>query len=198
MTDAVQAPRTRPWYKGPLVWLGCVVVAALAVYGVIEMGGKPATIRYSDFLDQLDAGNIASVTFAGTQIDGRFKQPVAESAATNGAPLTVFRSRVPEFGDTTLLPELRQKHVAIAVAPSSQWLGLGGTAVLGGLAAVLLAKPMLLLIIVGGFVAGLIRVMRGGEMNIRSILSMVPMFRSVSPGQSGERSAGDAPRTGDR
>jgi len=196
MTDAVHPSVARPWYKRPLVWLVGVVLVALAVYGASQMGSSPPTIRYSEFLDQLDAGNIASVTFAGTQIDGRFKQPVAETAAKNGAQLTVFRSRVPEFGDATLLPELRQKHAAIAVAPSSQWLGLGGTAILGGLAAVVLAKPMLL-IILGGFVAGLIRVMRGGEMNMRSIFSMLPMFRSVA-GQSGDRPAGGAPRAGDR
>ncbi len=196
MTDVAQLHRMRPWSKRPLVWVACIVLVALAVFGVMEMGSGPATIRYSDFLDQLDAGNIASVTFAGTQIDGRFKQPVAERGANNGAPLTVFRSRAPDFGDPTLLPELRKERVAVGVA-SSQWLGVGGTAILGVLGAFLLAKPMLL-IIAAAFIAGLVRVARGGKMDMHAILSMVPMFKSVS-GHNGKekKSAGDSPRVGD-
>ena len=159
------------------------------------MRGSPAMIRYSDFLDQLDADNIASVTFAGTQIDGHFKHPVAGTRAANDASPTVFRSRVPDFGDPTLLPELREERVAFGVA-SSQWLGIGATTIIGVLVAFLLAKPMLL-IIAAAFFAGLVRVARGGKFDIHSILSMVPMFRSVS-GQSADekKSAGDSPRDG--
>lgn len=195
MKDVAQPHHMQPWYKRPLVWIVCVVLAALAVFGIIEMGGSPATIRYSDFLDQLDVGNIASITFAGTQIDGHFKQPVAETDAANGAPLTVFRSRVPDVGDPTLLPELRKEHVAISVA-SSQWLGTGIAATLGVLLAFLLAKPILL-VVAAALIAGLIRVARGGKMDLHSILSMVPMLRSVS-GQSGkqEKSAGDSSHVG--
>ncbi len=196
MTDVALPHRMRPWYKRPPVWIVGVVLVALAVYGVMGMGSGPTTIRYSDFLNQLDAENIASVTFAGTQIEGHFKRPVAETGAKNGAPLTVFRSRVPDVGDPTLFPQLRKEHVAIGVA-SSQWLGTGSAAILGVLGAFLLAKPMLL-IIAGAFIAGLVRVARGGKMDIHSILSMVPMFRSVS-GQSDKQkeSAADSPRLGD-
>ena len=77
MTDSLQHHRSRPWYKRPLVWIVCVVLVAFAVFGLTQIGSRPTTIRYSDFLDQLDAGNVASVTFAGTQIDGQFKQSVA-------------------------------------------------------------------------------------------------------------------------
>ena len=178
MTDVAQLQRPRPWYKRPIVWIVCVVLAALAVYGIVEMRGSPAMIRYSDFLEQLDAHNIASVTFAGTQIDGHFKQPVAGTSAANAASPTVFRSRVPDIGDPTLLPELRKERVAFGVA-SSQWFGIGATTILGVLVAFLVAKPMLL-IIAAAFIAGLVRVARGGKMEVKSILSMVPMFKSFS------------------
>lgn len=196
MTDAAQPRRSRPWYKRPTLWIACVVLAALAVFGVIEMGSRPTTIRYSNFLDQLDASNIASVTFAGTQIDGHFKQPVVETGASNGASLTIFRSRVPDFGDPTLFPELRANHVTIGVA-SSQLFGLGTTAIIGVLGAFLLAKPMMLLI-AAAFVAGLVRVARGGKMDVKSFLAMVPMFSSVA-GQSAKQKepSGNSPRLGD-
>jgi hypothetical protein len=196
MTDGAQPHGGRPWYKRPVVWIVFVVLAVLLVAGLMEMGKSPATIRYSDFLDQLDAGNVASVTFAGTRIDGRFKAPVTETAS--GAALTAFRSRVPDFGDPSLFPELRGRHVTIGVA-SSQWfgLGVGGTAILGVIAAFLLAKPMLL-VIAAAFIAGLVRVARGGKMDIHSILSMMPMFRSVSDQSAKEKkSNGASPRVGD-
>ncbi len=198
MTDAVQPRRTQAWFtRALLLALGAALVA-LAIFGVRETADRPTTIPYGEFLDQLDAGNVASVTFQGTQIDGHFKQPVADVASKNTAALTVFRSRVPDFGDPTLFPELRKQHATIGVA-TSQWfgLGVGGTAILGVLGAFLLAKPMLLFI-AAAFVAGLVRVARGGKMDIRSTLSMVPMFRSVADSSDKQKeAAADSPRVGD-
>lgn len=193
MTDIAQPHHARPWYKRPLLWIGFIIIVALVIFAVRQFSSGPATIRYSDFLDQLDAGNIASVNFSGSQIDGQFKQPVATNGVAKGAPLTVFRSQAPSFGDPTLLPELRKEHVAIGVG-SSQWLGTGTAAALGVVGAFLLAKPMLL-IIAAAFIAGLVRVARGGKMDIRSILSMVPMFRSVSAHDGKDQhSGGESPR----
>jgi FtsH Extracellular len=195
MADVAQSHQKRSWYKRPLVWIAFVIVAALVVFGAREVSGGPATIRYSDFLDQLDAGNIASVNFSGTRIDGHFKQPVAEKDVNNGAPLTVFRSQAPDFGDPTLLPELRKERVAIGVG-SSQLLGTGAAAALGIVGAFLLAKPMLL-IIAAALIAGLFKVARGGKVDFRAILSMVPMFRSVSALNGKKSDAdGDSPRDG--
>ena len=195
MTDIAQHHHlTRPWYKRPLVWLLGVVVVALVGFGIVKSSGGPAATPYGKFLDQLDAGNVASVTFQGTRIDGRFEHAIAD---TNGKPQQSFYTRAPEFGDPSLLPELRKEHVAIGVA-SSQWLGTGVAAVLGIIGAFLLAKPMLL-IIAAAFIAGLVRVARGGKMDIRSILSMLPMFRSVAAhdGKEGQsESRGDSPRVG--
>jgi FtsH Extracellular len=197
MADIAQHQHcTRPWYMRPPVWLlGLVVVVGLIVFAVARSSGGPTVIPYSSFLDQLDAGNVASVIFQGTQIDGRFKKAPANVASNGSAQQDVFRSRVPEFGDPSLLPALRNGHVAIAVA-SSQWVGTGVAAIFGVIGAFILAKPMLL-VIAAAFIAGLVRVARGGKMDVRSILSMVPMFRSVS-GHNGkqEQSGGDTPRVG--
>jgi hypothetical protein len=176
MAEAIS--RQRSWYRRPAMWIGVVVLAAGAAAGVFEMGSRPAAIRYSDFLDQLDADNVASVSFAGTQIDGTFKQPIAQAPAKNATSVTVFRSRVPDIGDPTLFTELRANHVPFAVA-SSHWFGLGGATILGIIGAFLLAKPMLLLV-AAAFVAGLVRVARGGKMDVRSILAVMPMFKPLS------------------
>ena len=176
MTEAIQQ---RPaWYKRRLMWVAVVVVAVLAVLGVREVRNGPPRIAYGDFFNQLAADNIASVTFSGTQIDGKFKAPVKEKAANNASAPTAFRSQVPDWGDPALLSQLRKDHVSIAVTSSSAYWW-GTSAVLGGLLALLLAKPMLL-IVAAAFVAGLIRVARGGKMNMRATLAVLPMFRSFA------------------
>jgi ATP-dependent Zn protease len=179
MTEAAHAYGSRPWYKRPVVWIVFVVLAtAVATAGVMETGSRPLTIRYGDFLDQVDAGNIASVTFSGTQINGTLKQPLGQAPANSAAAANRFRSQVPDLGDPSLLPELRKQRVPIAVTSSSAYWW-GTSAVLGGLAAILLAKPMLL-IVAAAFIAGLVRVVRGGKMEMRSTLAMIPMFRSFA------------------
>ena len=136
MTDAVQLHCTRPWYMRPPVWVLGVVLVALALFGIIEMIGRPAALPYSEFLDQLDAGNVASVIFQGTEIDGRFKHPLNAAASNSANSGRRFRSRVPDFGDPTLIPELRKQQVVIDVVSSSSW-----TRLLGGL-----PLPMLLML----------------------------------------------------
>ena len=171
MTDAIQHACTRPWYMRPPVWVLGVVLVALAVFGIIEMIGRPAAIPYSDFLDQLDAGNVASVTFKGTQIDGDFKHPVGETAANGTASQTIFRSQVPDFGDPTLLPELRKEHVAIDVVSSSSWVSWLGR----------LPWPMVVFL-AAILIAGFARFVRGGKAPEGSGVTahQMPMMRLMS------------------
>ena len=143
----------RPWWKRPPVWFIAIAAAVLLAVLAIEQTDQPALTPYSAFLDQLDAGNVASVTFLGTEIDGRYKHPL-DSASPGGAkaPRDTFSSRVPDFGDTALLPELRKQHVPIYVSSPSQWSSL--------LAHV--PWPMLLFLGVA-ILAGFVKLMRGGK-----------------------------------
>jgi ATP-dependent Zn protease len=163
MTAAVHAHCTRPWYMRPPIWLLGVVVVALAIFAIVEAAGIPAATPYGTFLDQLDAGNVASVTFKGTEIDGHFKHPL--NAAANGtAQVNTFRSRVPDFGDASLIPELRKQKVAIDVGSSTSW-----TRLLAGI-----PLPMWLFL---GFivVAAIVRFMRGGKAQSNTALPTHPM-----------------------
>ena len=155
----------RPWWKRPPFWF--IVIAAvitLVVVFVTETGNKPAPTPYSTFLDQLEAGNIASVTFRGTQIDGSLKHALADAASNDTTQRSTFRSHVPDFGDPTLLAELRKQHVVIDVASSSSW-----TRLLAGL-----PWPMLLFIGIA-LVAGLIRLVRGGKTQPGTAMPTHPM-----------------------
>ncbi len=153
----------------PMVWVLGVVVLALALFGVMEMLNSPAAIPYGNFLDQLDAGNVASVTFKGMQIDGHYKQPIGQTTANGTAPQTVFRSQVPDFGDPGLMPELRKERVSIDVVSSSSWTHLLSS----------LPWPMVLMI-AAVLIAGLVRFMRSGKTTAGSAMSTHPMMGLIA------------------
>jgi hypothetical protein len=142
----------RPWWKRPPTWFIAIVGVVLLIVAIVEMDGRAPVTPYGVFLDQLAAGNVASVTFQGTEINGRFKRPPAQ--ATGGAPLReVFHSRVPDFGDLSLIPELRRQQVVIDVAAPSLWTWLLGR----------VPWPMLAIVAVM-LVAAFARLLRGGPM----------------------------------
>jgi len=154
----------RPWWKRPPFWFIVIAALLLLIMFVIEHTDKPTLTPYSVFFDQLDAGNVAGVTFQGTEIDGRYKHPL-DNAPPGGdkTPRDTFSSRVPDFGDPALLPELRKHHVPIYVSSPSQWSSLFGH----------LPWPMLLFL--GAVViAGLFRLLRGGKMQSGSVASTLP------------------------
>ncbi len=151
MADAAQHHCTRAWYFRPPVWIFGVLLLGLAAFGVMEIINRPAAIPYGDFFDQLNAGNVASVTFQGTQVTGHFKHAIAAPAAKGTAPQDVFRSQVPDIGDPALLPELRKEHVLIDVVSSSNWLSWLGR----------LPWPMVLFIAFI-LIAGIFKLRRGG------------------------------------
>jgi FtsH Extracellular len=181
MTDASRHRSTRAWYLRPPVWIAGVIVVALAVFGIVELSKGPATISYSAFLDQLDAGNVASVTIAATQIDGKLKQGVKLTAADKAEPQAAFRSQAPSFGDPALLPDLRRQHVLIDVVSSTGWVSW------------LARLPWPMVIIVAALlIFGLLKFVRGGKVAHGSPASSNPMERMIAnlfegPGQTAGR-----------
>jgi ATP-dependent Zn protease len=146
MTHAMEHCQ-RPWWKRPPIWFIAIAVVLALVIGIaaeIETTGKAAATSYSVFLDQLEAGNVASVTIQGTEIRGRFKRPM------DGAQRDAFSTRAPDFGDPALIPELRKQHVAIDVSSPSPW-----TSVLARIPWPMLAFLGVVL------VAALVRLLRG-------------------------------------
>lgn len=153
----------RPWWKRPPVWFIGIAMAMLLIAFVEEHSGKPALTPYSIFLDQLEAGRIASVTFHGTQIEGRYKPPAEGVPSRDREHQSAFSSRVPDFGDPALIPALRKQHVVIEAAPPSPWSSL------------LAHLPWPMLFILGvAILVGLIRLMRGGTVQSESTASAMP------------------------
>jgi ATP-dependent Zn protease len=192
MTDPAQAHCTRPWYLRPPVWFISVGVVLLIAFAVFVSSGRPPATLYSAFLDQLNAGNVASITFRGTEIHGTFKQAVTAAGQNGSASLDTFRSRVPEIGDPSLIPALRQQHVVIDVASSSQWASWLGR------------LPWPMVFILGAVLfAGLLRLLCGGKSASVSPLSMHPMggMMGLVLGLFGKQQAATEPppyETGDK
>jgi ATP-dependent Zn protease len=162
MTHAMQHC-DRPWWKRPPFWFIAIAVVALLVFAVMEQTGKGAVTPYSQLFDQIEAGNVASVSFNGTEVSGQFKHPVDTSPATGAVKVNAFRSRLPDFGDPTLIPALRKQHVVIDVASPSAWTWLLGR------------LPWPMLIFLGALlVAGLVRLARGGKASAGSAAPGLP------------------------
>ena len=131
---------------------------------MVEAGKLPWT-PYSQFLDQLEADNVASVTFRGTEMDVRLRHPLArESLAASGQPNTII-SRVPDIGDPMLVAELRRQHVVIDVYAPSVWTSL------------VARVPWAMVLFIGAMmIAGVIKLLRGGRASPRSTTSKMPTF----------------------
>lgn len=162
MMDATQHCQ-RPWWKRPPVWfLGIVLLGALTYFVAKEVGG-PAPMPYGAFLDQVDAGNVGSATFYGTEIDGRFRRPLSSGLASGTSRRDSYRTRVPDFGDPELIPELRKEHVAIDVSAPSQWTSLLSR----------IPWPLLLFLAVA-LIAVVVRIVRGPNTRSDPAMPMRP------------------------
>jgi cell division protease FtsH len=164
MSDMAQAMEHchRPLWKRPPFWFIVIVVTLLLYLFVIEQTDKPTLTPYSTFLDQLEVGNVASVTLQGTEINGHYKHPL-DRTPLGGTKVQrdTFISRAPDFGDPTLIPELRKQHVVIEVNSPSQWTSL----------LTHLPWPMLLFLGVA-ILAGFVRLTRGGKSQQGSAATM--------------------------
>lgn len=191
MGNAIQTDREKnahilsPRRTSHIWWfIAIAVVLVLLVAVVVVVKTKETTpMPYSAFLDQLDADNIASVTFQGTEIEGHFKHPVDGGIQTGTAQRDTFRTQVPDVGDPTLVPTLHKQHVVINVSTQSSWVWLRSV-------------PWPILFFIGAaIVIGLLRLIRGGKAQSGSAMPMHPMQGMVKllSGLFGKQQQGENP-----
>ncbi|HLG69683.1 MAG TPA: ATP-dependent metallopeptidase FtsH/Yme1/Tma family protein, partial [Chloroflexota bacterium] len=100
--SANQQPPRRAWWAN-LWWIGLVAVIAYNVFSLINTRSNVnplINVPYSTFLGQLNDQNVASVSFQGTDITGKFKHaitfnPADNSVSTPGASASASASPSP-------------------------------------------------------------------------------------------------------
>src|SRR5438093_13582371 len=100
--------------RTPRFWitLAILFVANILISNVLFSAGQPptVTISYNSFLDQVNAGNVTSITSTGESITGFTKKAVSDSS---GASSTKLQTQRPAFATDDLETLLQQHKVVI-------------------------------------------------------------------------------------
>jgi cell division protease FtsH len=101
-----------------------IVFAVLYAWGSFFSTGAPKqyTINYSQFMEQLNAGNIKSVSIKKLNVGGEFVKEVDIQLQGEKKPAKVkyFQTVLPSFQGEGLLSQLREKNVIITVESAEQ------------------------------------------------------------------------------
>ncbi len=109
------------WKYIAAVFLASVVI--LVWNSFFNVGPPPHyTINYSQFMEQLDAGNIKSVSIKKLLVSGELSKEVSMQLPGEKKPAQVkyFETVLPAFQGEGLLPQLRAKKVVITVESAEQ------------------------------------------------------------------------------
>ena len=118
-----QPEKTTP-PQTPMTWLPFALIGVLMLFAYLafqpgSFWGEPVyQMPYSAFKAEIDANNVKEVLLRGHEVDGSLnKRAPSQPSNIQG---TRFHTRVPDFGDDTLLPTLEQHGVKVTVADTSR------------------------------------------------------------------------------
>ncbi|MEW6002524.1 MAG: ATP-dependent zinc metalloprotease FtsH [Nitrospirota bacterium] len=107
-----------------------IVIAFLTIFVFLYLWmqffkpGQPShrDISYSQFIEQLNAGNIKTVTIKGLQINGEFLKEVNIQIPEEKKLTSVryFQTFLPSFQGESIILELEKKNVAVNVEPADK------------------------------------------------------------------------------
>ncbi|MEW6413306.1 MAG: ATP-dependent zinc metalloprotease FtsH [Candidatus Zixiibacteriota bacterium] len=141
-------------WRGPgrslIFWAGLILVMIMLYYYLGGAQQEAPEITYSEFIDELDRGNISEVTFEQKKIEGTLSEPQRFASVSSPDAVTKFKTRIP-FDDFNyeLVNRLQQKGVKIVAKDESPNL----------LFYIFQASPWIILILIWLF---FIRQMQGG------------------------------------
>jgi cell division protease FtsH len=110
-------PPKKPEITSPMrtwrFWLVLAVLFAanLLITNIVTAALQPTvTISYNEFLDQVNQGNVSSITSTGDSITGVTKKPISDSSGTRA---TKFQTQRPVFANDDLAAQLLAHGVVI-------------------------------------------------------------------------------------
>ena len=116
-------PRFSSLSKSLLLW-ALILFVPLAIWMQLfrPRESSRVEIKYSEFVQQLDSENLASVTIIEKEIQGTLKERSRAMTPSGPRDYTEFRTVIP-FEDPSLVQRLEEKGVAVeAQPPSTNWL----------------------------------------------------------------------------
>jgi len=101
--------------------VGVIIIYLWSSISDLFISGK-MTISYSEFLDQLDADNISSVTIRDNELTGEFKRETDINIPGRNSTIKTrkFSTYLPSFQGEGLLNSLKSKGVKIYVKPKEE------------------------------------------------------------------------------
>jgi len=121
-------PKNLPGEKGS----GWKIIIALLFFGVFiyiwgqsvdtRGPGERQRITYSEFVRELESGNIATVTIRGQEVTGRFNRPIQADVPGREGPSTAsgFVSYLPPFQGQEIIGEFQRQGIAVDVEPEGE------------------------------------------------------------------------------
>ena len=92
-----------PLFKSLFAWLAIVAFVGLIAYMVVEATSRGEKLPYSDFLDRVERGEVASVMIRGNDVLGELKAPAAGAATAPAAGTAAAPVRPARF--STFAPQ---------------------------------------------------------------------------------------------
>src|SRR5689334_7776168 len=92
--------------------LAILLVANIVISNIVTsaLQAPTVTLSYNSFLDQVNQGNVVSITSTADSITGTTKDPVKDSSGTSSKK---FQTQRPAFATNNLLAALQQHDVVI-------------------------------------------------------------------------------------
>ncbi len=124
----VQKKQTTPW----IWWILAIILLMWNVYLFLPKSSPKIDIPYSQFISQVNTGNIANIQVSGSEISGKFVKPFpgplptlapSQTASPDATPIspTLYNDFVTTFpdvqGDPNFMALLEKNNVVVNVSP---------------------------------------------------------------------------------
>ncbi len=113
--SAPSRPAIRPFWRSRGFWIYLVAVLAInwLLMSLFTSGPSRITVPYTTFIEQVQDGNVKSLTAQGNSFQGEFKKSVTFDSETG----TRFKTERPAFAQDNLEAMLKDQKVPITAQP---------------------------------------------------------------------------------
>jgi len=120
-----QGPRFG-WLRRNLIWILLLAVVPWLIFLVWQpssIGSSAEPVSYTAFIQQVQAGNVSSVTLSDNSVTGTFKTPVRSDVDDQTS--THFTTSIPNLNSENTVPLLEQHGVKVVVNSNSSNIRIG-------------------------------------------------------------------------